>query len=1112
MESKFVFHDPSGRRWRRLRRAFRSTGFCITALLLLVAGTVLVSPSLPSLGLPSIEHVGNFKEVRGVLGGERGIVNVPFKLDRKNIKYVRSANPIVHPRKAASIVPEQPLVFGFYVNWDPASKTSLRANLQHLTHLVPEWFTLLDGKGDISDDSDPEVIRICQDARLPILGMVTNFRNGWQANDLHRVLESAKAREDFIDNLVSNAKEHHFSGMMIDFEQARSGDRRNLVELIAQARRRFVAEQLLLGEAVPADDDAYDLKALGASVDYIVPMVYDEHYQSGEPGPIASEEWFEKQLDRLSKKVPADKTVIGVGNYGYDWVIGGTSATELSFQQVVSAAHTNRAAVQWDKDLENPVLRYTSPRSGKQHEIWFLDAVTALNQIQAVQDTEFRGIGVWRLGAEDADMWNALPGRGWPGEHFDVARLKKMTSLEIVDRYGDGDILRVVDTPHDGARNVWQENDGDYAEKYEHFPSYYSVEANGPAAGEGKQIVLTFDDGPDPDWTPKILDVLKGRNVPATFFVVGVNAESFPGLVTRIYREGHLLGNHTYSHPNIATTSPERLQLELNFTQRLIEHATGRATTLFRPPYNADSEPTTADEVAPIWQAENKFHYMMIGERIDPQDWRPGVTPRQIVEEVMSERQNGHVLLLHDGGGDRSATLAALPIIIDRLRSQGYQFINLDALLNQSRERLMPLPSPEEARLAGLEGNALTTKGSALKLLGIFFMAAIYLTAARSLLFGAMAARQKLKLRLRRFKPGFAPPVSVIIAAYNEEKVIANTIDSLLGSKYPNFEIVVVDDGSTDATFRVLQQRYAGEARVRIFKQVNGGKSSALNRAISQARHEFLVALDADTIFDPYTIVNLIRHFSEPGVGAVSGNAKVGNRKKWLTRFQSIEYICGFNLDRRALDLVNAITVVAGAVGAWRKGLIQRVGGFGHDTLAEDTDVTLAIRRLGFEIRYEEAAIAYTEAPETTAALAKQRFRWAFGTLQAAWKHRDALFRPKYGALAFIALPGIWIFQVLLAALSPLAEIAMLMAFISGNWPIVALYYAAFLSLEVMTALLAYTLEGQKPVDLLLFIPQRLYYRVLMNYVLVKSFIFALRGRLVGWNKLERTASVKMAA
>ncbi|MBV8817172.1 MAG: glycosyltransferase family 2 protein, partial [Acidobacteriaceae bacterium] len=286
----------------------------------------------------------------------------------------------------------------------------------------------------------------------------------------------------------------------------------------------------------------------------------------------------------------------------------------------------------------------------------------------------------------------------------------------------------------------------------------------------------------------------------------------------------------------------------------------------------------------------------------------------------------------------------------------------------------------------------------------------------------------------------------------------------------------------------------------------------ALNHAIREAKHPILVALDADTIFRAGTIAALVRHFHDPRVGAVSGNARVGNRGKLISRFQSLEYVCGFNLDRRALDLLNAITVVPGAVGAWRKDLVNRVGGFAEDTLAEDTDLTLAIRRLGYEIRYEESAIALTEAPETTKDLAKQRFRWAFGTLQAAWKHRAATFRPKYGYLGMLALPSIWIFQVLLAALSPFAELAMFVALFAGNAPTVLAYYLGLFVLEFLTASLAYGLERAKPGDLALLFLQRIYYRQLMYYVLAKSLLFAMRGRLVGWGKLERRATVQDVA
>lgn len=539
----------------------------------------------------------------------------------------------------------------------------------------------------------------------------------------------------------------------------------------------------------------------------------------------------------------------------------------------------------------------------------------------------------------------------------------------------------------------------------------------------------------------------------------------------------------------------------------------GASTVLFRPPYNADSQPQTPEEILPVLRAQNAG-YVTVGERIDPRDWAKGATADEIVSDVRSELQAedpGHVILLHDAGGERSATVAALPRILDRLESQGYRFVPLSELLGQTRAQLMPPPSTMEMRWARIEGSAFDFQGAFKKAIGVLFLWAIYLTLARSLFFGALALVQKWRTRHARFDPAFEPPVSVIIAAFNEEKVIVRTVESILRNGYREMELLIVDDGSKDDTLGVLRRNFADRLNIRILSQPNGGKSSALNKAIALARFDILVALDADTIFRPGTIAKLVRHFADEKVGAVSGNARVGNRNRWITRFQSIEYIYGFNLDRRALDLLNAITVVPGAVGAWRKDLVIAMGGFGDDTLAEDTDLTLKIRRAGYKIRYEESAVALTEAPEDTRGLAKQRFRWAFGTLQAAWKHRDALFAPQYGLLGFVALPSIWIFQVLLSALSPFAELAMIIALFAGNWRIVLVFYLAFFVLELLTGLVAYALEGEKPWDLTLLFFQRIYYRELMYYVVAKSLIYAVRGRVVGWGKLERRATVQGA-
>jgi len=1111
-QRSFVFHDPSGRRWARLLRLAQTGGLVAALILTLLILVALSAPRLPGLGLPEVAPVVGTSELRGIVRGDKLEKNIPYR-DPKHpkIQYVRSASPVLRPRPAAKAVEGAPLVWGFFVNWDPGSIVSLRLHLSRLTHLVPEWLTLQNAQGDIADQTDQTVVAIAHQANLPILALLTNFRDGWQPGDVHRVINDPDLRRDLIGNIRSNLAEHKFAGVNIDFENLAVRDRASLVRFMRELTLDLHQSGYIVSEDVPVGDPAYDIKELAAAVDYLVPMVYDEHYQSGEPGPVASETFFEGKLDELAKLAPPSKMVVGFGSYGYDWEIGGKGGSEVTFDDVMAAAAATRGSIEWDAAAENPVLRFTA--GGKQHEAWFLDAVTSLNQISAVQDGGFRGVGLWRLGAEDPGLWKVLRHEAWPEDNLKGSVLNAMEATQQAPRqYGKGEILHVSQIPHAGTRVVTDPPtpEGDYSERYTSYPTPYVIDHAGASESANQKILcLTFDDGPDPTFTPRVLDILKARHVPATFFVVGLNAENYPALIRREYAEGHELGNHTYLHPNIAIASPRRIDLELSTTQRIMENLLGVSTTFFRPPYNADSDPQTPEEILPLLRVQASG-YMTIGESIDPRDWAPGVTAAAIVQEVQNERANGHIILLHDAGGDRNATVEALPGIIDQAQAAGYRFALVSDLIGQTRAQVMPPPNPDELRMAQIEGRALGLQARSLQTLGILFLAAIYLTLARSVLFGVLAILQKRKEGRRTYGAFFQPPVSVIIAAYNEETVILRTIDSILRNGYPHMEILVVDDGSKDDTLRVLREGYGDHPSVKILSQPNAGKSAALNNAIGHAAYDILVAVDADTLFRTGTIGKLVRHFSDPRIGAVSGNARVGNRKKWITRFQSIEYIYGFNLDRRALDYLNAITVVPGAVGAWRKDLVIQKGGFGHDTLAEDADLTLSIRRDGYVIRYDEQAIAYTEAPEDGKSLTKQRFRWSFGTLQAAWKHRDALFVPRYGTLGFIALPSIWLFQVLLSSLSPFAEIAMLVALWAGNWRTVLLYYFGFFFLEVLTGLLAYSLEGVPAWDLLLLFFQRIYYRQMMLFVLAKTLVFAMRGRLVGWGKLERKASVSV--
>jgi len=357
------------------------------------------------------------------------------------------------------------------------------------------------------------------------------------------------------------------------------------------------------------------------------------------------------------------------------------------------------------------------------------------------------------------------------------------------------------------------------------------------------------------------------------------------------------------------------------------------------------------------------------------------------------------------------------------------------------------------------------------------------------------------------------------VAAYNEAKVIVRTIETLLQSDYRDIEIVIVDDGSQDETSEVVRAAYGGDPRITLIRKENGGKASALNLGIKECRGEIVVALDADTIFTPETISRLVRHFADPAIGAVSGNVKAGNRNGPLTIWQAVEYITSQNFDRRAFDLLNCITVVPGAVGAWRKDAIILAGLYSSETLAEDTDLTFKIRRLGYRIVTDNEALAYTEVPDTLRNLAKQRFRWAFGTLQCLWKHRSALFNPRFRAFGMVALPSLWIYQIFFQAIAPIVDLAVLWSIVFdtyispeayGQQAFMLLgYWALFSTVELAGAWMAFRLDKEDKRLLWWLVLQRFVYRQLMYYVIVKSIFVALRGSLVGWGKVERKGTVR---
>ena len=618
--------------------------------------------------------------------------------------------------------------------------------------------------------------------------------------------------------------------------------------------------------------------------------------------------------------------------------------------------------------------------------------------------------------------------------------------------------------------------------------------------------------------------------MPGTFFIIGENGVANRGILQRIVSDGFELGNHSYTHPNMALESGAGVNLELNTTQRLVEAYTGRSLRLFRAPYFGDAEPTTADEIGPALQAQ-EHGYTVVGLHVDPGDWQhPGVPAivSETLKQVMSATptHTGNIILLHDGGGNREQTVQALPAIIEGLQRQGYRFVSVAELAGLKHDQVMPELSGVNLFAVRADVFAFSLAGFTVTALNWVFFFAIALGIIRAVGLTVLAT-----LPQRRPAPqpdsSFRPKVTVIIPAYNEERVISSSVRRILDSTYPYLDVIVADDGSKDQTSALVQAEFGTNPRVRLLTMENGGKARALNTALELAKGEVIVALDADTQFERETITRLVRWFVDPRIGAVSGNAKVGNRINLVTRWQGVEYVTAQNIERRALTRFDAIMVVPGAVGAWRRAALEDVGGYPEDTLAEDQDLTIAIQRKKWKVAYDDSAVAWTEAPETFADLAKQRFRWSYGTLQCLWKHRKIMSKRKPAGLAFVGMPQAWLFQILFAMISPAIDLALVVSIFGTitrvfqhGWAQtqtdvlrMGAYWLAFTAVDLACGWIAYRGDlREKHFPAVLLLAQRFIYRQLMYSVVIKAVNAAVRGVGTTWGKLERTGTVNAAA
>ena len=1171
--NKQVFYDPQRKRWKRLRRIFD-----VLALLGLVLGSVFVVGLLQMKPLPELFLQAPKRNYRALTNRSTLALKAGQKLHRSAHRKT-DLKPSDVPLNSG-----EGLRAAYYVEDDPASYSSLKQHISQIDLLFPEWghviapdgkltaftpdnrpYAIVDRTGVHQVDRESKVARTvaANHVNLDIFPLVNNYdpRKGLWLPQVGDFLSSEQSRATFIRQtdtfLAANPA---YRGISLDFEEIPTSAQPGFRALIASLYDDFHPRNLRLYVNTPVGDDDWDLKFMADHSDGLLLMNYDEHQTDSGPGPIASQDWFVDNLKNVLKKVPKEKVICALGSFGYDWTMSLPDAAgkgakkkatpekvlaahDLSTQDAWQAAADSDSQIDLDDDSLNVHFAYDDVDAHVRHQIWFLDAVTVLNEMRAARMLGIQTYALWRLGEEDNSLWKI-----WdhPMTSDPVKELAQVEPGYDVDTEGEGDILRVTRKPQTGNRIVTMDDDDsvpvDYRmitqESMESYPLSYTVEQYGY---HPKKVALSFDDGPDPEWTPKILDILKSHGVHGTFFMIGEVAEDYVGIMQRVYREGNEIGNHTWSHPDISEISNRQVDLELNLTERLFASKLGVQPLYFRPPYSIDQEPDTNDQAAPVDRIQG-LGYVIIGNKIDTNDWdeHPRKTPQEITDSVFQTIADmethpwnkGSIILLHDGGGDRQATIDALPVLIKALQSRGYEIVPVSELVGKTRAEVMPPLTPHQRWQA--RADSITFFFYSFFhyfVVGVFFVGDV-LMSARLIIIGIFAIIDRLRTRKNFATPEYAPRVAVLIPAYNEEKVIVRTIRSVMMSTYKNLRIIVIDDGSKDRTYDVAREAYPADiasGRLTILTKPNGGKADALNFALDRIDEELYVGIDADGVIAHDAIANLVPHFANPKIGAVAGNAKVGNRVNLWTRWQALEYITSQNFERRALDLFDVVMVVPGAIGAWRTESVKAGHGYHSNTVAEDADLTMNLLEQGYCVIYEDRALAFTEAPVNADGLIRQRFRWSFGILQAVWKHRGAI--RKHRAMGLFALPNILIFQILLPLVSPLIDLMFVAGVLNyfydkhfhpesasaDSFYKLLGFFLAFLVIDFVASALAFALERKHPASkgdgwLLFHIwIQRFTYRQLFSVVLFKTVKRAIDGKPFSWDKLDRTAKMSSA-
>lgn len=990
---------------------------------------------------------------------------------------------------------------------------SLLRNCARVNFILAEWYEISGSSLEVRrHELDQEM--------LDALGQITARRGSetafWPvftlASDLTaesflKEIQKVANHEALSENILATSAADGNAGFCLRMPGVEGKDARRLYPFLKDLSARAKIERLKPCLIVGAEDTLWSDREVVASFDKVVVTAFRDPWLGSIPEPLADIDWLRKQVAALQASIDVQKLVIALGGHAVAWRSGEAVPKRLSLAEAMAVISESGASIDFSTSAMNSYAEFFDS-NGRRQQIWMLDAATTHNAAQVLNQMGVRHVGLASLGYEEPATWDVLVGEHHPAQ---LTSVRQPTFPDSLVYQGEGSFYRFKSMSRSGVRtwSVDEKTGFVTSQTYHEIPRAAELERFG--SRNPKMIALTFDDGPNPRATSKILDVLKSHDALATFFVVGRASLNAPEIVRRAMEEGHTIGSHSLSHPHMEDLGWLNARVELSAAKSVVEGITGRTPRLYRPPYIRGPGPLDEHEALAFSIVEEEAH-IVAGSDIVPPDWA-GVGAQEIVAHVLAalEQRGGNVIVLHDGRDEGMHTAAAVDLLIPALRERGYEIVPIPVLLGLGNGDLMP---PAEWKSSVFKGATVSTVSVGFAFIFTAFWVCLFATGLRSIFYFYLAAR-----RDPAYPTSFAPSpsVTVVVPAYNEETVIVETVRSVLASDYPDLACLVIDDGSNDDTLRILKEYFGQDERITIVSQVNQGKWRALNTAFTMMNSEIAVCVDADTKIAPDAIREIVKPFTDSKVAAVAGTVTVANTNRLLTLFQALEYITAQQVGRRAQDLLNGIMVVPGALGAWRVSAVRDVGLYSNDTLTEDADLTIWMRRGGFTIAYSEHARAFTEAPEDVRSLLKQRLRWSLGNLQTLWKHQRAIL--EFSGRRVLSMVDMVVFGYIIPLLAPFMDMVFLffVASVFSQWKAgelgdgIEVSHIALIAmlivqgLDLLVALVAVRRDGTASMWLVLIVPlMNLLYRPLLYVTTYRALWAALTGSLPGWNKLKR--------